>query len=122
MSKLQAQVGNLRYPFQLAKPYTILCQLLLFSRRIWGGRSSPHQSINPIIHQSFSFLAAAPLRWEISGVSRRKEITFTTCLGLLASSFVARSLQIHADMCLARASLADKIPAASCKGYFFTAP
>jgi len=55
-------------------------------------------------------------------LSRRKEMTFTTCLGLLASSFVARSLQIHADMRLARASLADKIPAASCKGYFFTAP
>jgi hypothetical protein len=49
-------------------------------------------------------------------------MTFTTCLGLLASSFVARSLQIHADMRLARASLADKIPAASCKGHFFTAP
>jgi hypothetical protein len=55
-------------------------------------------------------------------LSRRKEITFTTCLGLLPSSFVPRSLQIHADMRLARASLADKIPAASCKGYFFTAP
>jgi hypothetical protein len=47
-------------------------------------------------------------------VSRRKEITFTTCLGLLPSSFVERWLQIHADMRLACASLADKIPAASC--------
>ena len=35
---------------------------------------------------------------------------------------IARSLQIHADMCLARALPAAKIPASSCKSYFLTAP
>jgi len=38
-----------------------------------------------------------------------------TCLVLLPSSFVVRSLQIAADMRLVNASLGGKIPAASCQ-------
>ena len=48
---------------------TILCQLLVFSRRIRGGRLSPRQSINPIIHQSLSFLVGAPPRCQASGLA-----------------------------------------------------
>ena len=45
-----------------------------------------------------------------------------SCLGLLPSTFVARSLQIHADKLVARASLAAKIPAASCHLYSLPPP
>jgi hypothetical protein len=40
----------------------------------------------------------------------------------LTAGGVARSLQIHADMRLASALPAAKIPASSCKGYFSTDP
>ena len=52
----------------------------------------------------------------------RKEIKVATCLVLLAAGRGARSLQIHADMRLASALPATKIPTASCHLYFFTAP
>ena len=56
------------------------------------------------------------------GLKASQEITFATCLDLLAPSFVVRSLQIAADMRLAHVSLGDKISAASCDSYFLRGP
>jgi hypothetical protein len=46
----------------------------------------------------------------------------TNSLVFWTSGFVARSLRIAADMRLAHASLAGKIPAATCHTYFLTGP
>ncbi len=51
-----------------------------------------------------------------------RKITFTFPLGLLTAGFVARSLQITADMRLARVSQAVTILARKSKCYFAATP